>query len=135
MSSSPESKLHFLDYWRTIRIRKGLICLIFLLVVITVGVLTYLSPKEYLSFATIEVQPDMTPVRIFNNTQTDDTAHDPKFTQTQFQIILRKGVLYPVIERLRLQKNGLAKVNHYLQKSPMIGCVRCCNCRRFGTRT
>ncbi|MBV8213698.1 MAG: hypothetical protein JOZ08_10820, partial [Verrucomicrobia bacterium] len=65
MSPSKTAKLHFLDHWRVIRVRFGLVVLIFLLVVITVGVITYFTPKEYMSFATIEVEPNMHPVRIF----------------------------------------------------------------------
>jgi polysaccharide biosynthesis transport protein len=103
MNTPQEAKLHFLDYWRVVRIRLGLVALIFLLVVITVGVTTFLMPKEYMAFATIEVEPDMNPVRIFNDS-TARVYNDPKFTQTQFQIITRKGVLYPVIQRLDLQK-------------------------------
>jgi succinoglycan biosynthesis transport protein ExoP len=103
MNASPDAGLHLFDYWRIIRIRLGLVLLIFFLVVATVGVVTFLTPKQYLSFATIEVKPDMTQVRIFDNS-TSEQINDPKFIETQFQIITRQGVLYPVIERLDLQK-------------------------------
>jgi succinoglycan biosynthesis transport protein ExoP len=100
-----EAKLHFLDYWRVIRVRLGLVFLVFILVVITAGVATYFAPRQYQSFATIEVQPDMNPVRIFGDatTQQQPSANDLKFSQTQFQIIMRKGILYPVIDQLNLQ--------------------------------
>jgi polysaccharide biosynthesis transport protein len=106
MSPTKTAKLHFLDHWRVIRVRLGLVVLIFLLVVITVGVITYFTPKEYMSFATIEVEPNMQPVRIFaDSPAAEETAvADPKFTKTQFEIIMRKGVLYPVIQRLELEK-------------------------------
>jgi polysaccharide biosynthesis transport protein len=104
MENPQDSKLHFLDYWRVIRVRLGLVILVFLLVVIAAGVTTYLLPRKYKSFATIELEPDMTPVRIFENEAPRQTANDPKFTQTQFQIIMRKGVLYPVVDRLDLRK-------------------------------
>jgi len=106
MNPSGTAKLHFLDHWRVIRVRLGLVLLIFLLVVSTVGLITYFTPKEYMSFATIEVEPNMNPVRIFADSATaEETAvADPKFTRTQFQIITRKGVLYPVIQRLELEK-------------------------------
>jgi succinoglycan biosynthesis transport protein ExoP len=106
MDHSLDVKLHFLDYWRIIRIRLGLVFLVFLLVFGTVAVVTYFMPREYSSFATIELQPDMTSVRIFDN-QPDaknNPLYDPKFVATQFQIITRKGVLYPVIDQLDLQK-------------------------------
>jgi capsular exopolysaccharide synthesis family protein len=105
MENSQDSRLHFLDYWRVIRVRLGLVILVFLLVVIAAGVATYFLPRKYNSFATIEVEPEMTPVRIFDNqTGSQHEVNEPKFTQTQFQIIMRKGVLYPVIDRLDLQR-------------------------------
>ena len=80
--------------------------LVFLLVFGTATVVTYLTPREYSSFATIELQPDMTSVRIFDNRTEamNNPAYDPKFVPTQFQIITRKGVLYPVIDQLEPQK-------------------------------
>jgi polysaccharide biosynthesis transport protein len=106
MDHTQEAKLHFLDYWRILRARLGLVFLVFLLVVSTVGVVTYFTPREYSSFATIELEPDMTTVRIFQNQTApiDNATLDPKFAPTQFQIINRKGVLYPVIDQLDLQK-------------------------------
>ena len=101
---------HLLDYWQIIKIRIWLIVLIFLLVVGSVGVATYFEPRQYHSFATIEVQADMTPVHMLENQTEPRAPEDTKFSQTQIEIILRKGVLYPVIERLNLTskwaKNG-----------------------------
>jgi polysaccharide biosynthesis transport protein len=106
MNHSQDLKIHFLDYWRIIRVRLGLVFLVFLLVFGTAAVVSYLLPREYSSFTTIELQPDMTSVRIFDNQAQaiNNPAYDPKFVPTQFQIITRKGVLYPVIEQLDLQK-------------------------------
>ena len=42
-----EAKLHFLDYWRVIRLRLPIIILAFLLVVVTAGVTTYFLPRQY----------------------------------------------------------------------------------------
>src|ERR1700693_1233049 len=97
---------HFLDYWHVIKVRRRLIVLIFLLVVIPAVIATYFSPRQYRSFATIEVQPDMTPVRIF---ESQTAVNDPKFSQSQFQIMLRKAVLYPVIDRLDLEAKWASK--------------------------
>ena len=106
MDHSQDSKIHFLDYWRIIRLRLGLVFLVFLLVFGTAAVATYLMPREYSSFATIELQPDMTSVRIFDNKPEamNNSTYDPKFVPTQFQIISRRSVLYPVIDKLDLQK-------------------------------
>src|ERR1700719_4386645 len=110
MDSHQEVRIHFLDYWRVVRIRLGLVIFIFLSVVISAGGATYFPPRQYHSFATIEVQADMTPVHMLENQTEPTTLDDPKFSLTQIQIILRKGVLYPVIDRLNLQtkwaKNG-----------------------------
>ncbi len=43
-----ETKLHFLDYWRIIRIRKTVIMAVFLLVVITATLVTFILPESYL---------------------------------------------------------------------------------------
>jgi polysaccharide biosynthesis transport protein len=111
MENTPESRIHFLDYWRIVRSRLGLVILVFILVVSTDGVVTYFTPKEYSSFATIELEPDMTPVRIFDDhpEPVDNARLDQRFVPTQFQIISRKGVLYPVIDRLDLQKKWAEK--------------------------
>ncbi|MGA8480053.1 MAG: polysaccharide biosynthesis tyrosine autokinase [Chthoniobacterales bacterium] len=103
MNTAQNAKLHLLDYWHVIRIRLGSVALIFLLVAITVSATTFLLPKEYMSFTTIEVEPNTNPARIFTSTSTTD-VNDPKFTQTQVEIIARKGVLYPVIQRLDLER-------------------------------
>src|SRR6516162_387421 len=105
MDHSHDSKIHLLDYWRIIRVRLGLVFLVFLLVFGTAAVVTYFLPREYSSYATIELQPDMTSVRIFEKGPEgmNNSSYDPKFAPTQFQIISRKGVLYPVIDKLDLQ--------------------------------
>ncbi len=102
-------EVHFFDYWRVIRVRLGLVLGVFLLVVAAAGIATYLSPRQYKSFVTLEVQPDLTPVRIFEHQTEPVLTDDRKFSSTQFQIISRKGVLYPVIDRLNLQAKWASK--------------------------
>ena len=58
MNESAEVKLHFLDYWRVIKLRMGLILLTFFLVMVTAGVTTYFMPKQYFSKVTMEVKQD-----------------------------------------------------------------------------
>ena len=62
MSSPQEAKLHFLDYWRIIRIRKTVILAVFLLVVITATVVTFILPETYVGTARINVQREGTDV-------------------------------------------------------------------------
>ena len=39
-----EAKLHFLDYWRIIRVRKAVVLAVFLLVTITTALVTFILP-------------------------------------------------------------------------------------------
>jgi len=102
MAQQEEVRLHFLDYWRVLRVRWGLILLAFLLVVITAAVVTFFQPREYQSSVFIEVKSTAETPRIFG---TDGTLpfHDPQLAPTVYQIIQRTGILYPVIEDLKLQ--------------------------------
>lgn len=104
MNDSNEVKLHFLDYWRIIRLRIGLILLTFFLVMVTAGVTVYFLPKEYFSKVTMEVKQDYSgKVGTYGPGSLRDT-YDPQFVATQFQIIQKTEILYPVIERLDLIK-------------------------------
>ena len=108
MNDSSEVKLHFLDYWRVIKMRLGTISLAFLLVVITAGVTCYFLPREYFSKVTMEVKPDNEGLKIFSNEGMRGTS-DPRFATTQFQIIQQKEILYPVIESLKLVEKWSSK--------------------------
>ncbi len=103
-SPSPvqEAKLHFLDYWRVIRLRLPIIVLAFLLVVVTAGVTTYFLPRQYQSNVIIEVEQNEQKIRIFSEGFQGGMGMDPRFATTQFQIIQRKEMLYPVIDALNL---------------------------------
>src|SRR5271154_849407 len=104
MNDANEVKLHFLDYWRVIRLRMGLILLTFFLVMVTAGVTTYFLPKEFVSKVTMEVKQDYSgPVKTFGGGDLRN-SYDPQFVATQFQILQRTEILYPVIERLDLVK-------------------------------
>jgi len=102
-SDSNETQLHFLDYWRVIRIRMPLIVLVFLLVVITTGVVTYFLPKQYESSVTMQVNQNDTYLQVFDD-RGGGRGFDPRFITTQFEIIQRKEILYPVIEALGLEQ-------------------------------
>ena len=98
-----ESRLHFLDYWRIIRIRKTVILAVFLLVVITAAGVTYFTPREFLASVFIEVRSTAENPRIFGTGDPNMPIHDPQLAPTVFQVIQRTGVLYPVIDELKLQ--------------------------------
>src|SRR3954470_16736915 len=108
MAQPEEVKLHFLDYWRVIRVRWVLILLAFLLVVITAAVVTYFQPREYRSSAFIEVRSTAENPRIFTSGDPNIPVHDPQLAPTVFQVIQRSGILYPVIDHLKLQDKWAA---------------------------
>jgi succinoglycan biosynthesis transport protein ExoP len=103
MAQGEEVKLHFLDYWRVVRVRWVLILLSFLLVLITTAVVTYFQPREYQSSVFIEVKSTAENPRIFGTGDPNIPIHDPQLAPTVFQVIQRTGILYPVIEEMKLQ--------------------------------
>ncbi len=97
----PESRLHFLDYWRIIRIRKAVIILVFLLVSVTATFFTFLLTKYYSSQARIEVHLNSTDIPVLNEPSMTG-MYDPYFIQTEFEVIRSQTILDRVIERLHL---------------------------------
>src|ERR1041384_3873908 len=82
-----ETRLHFLDYWRIIRIRKTVILAVFLLVVITATVVTLMYPESYLGVARIQIdqeKPDIGGVGTLGNL---GGGYDPYFLSTEYQTI------------------------------------------------
>ena len=54
-----DAQLHFLDYWRVIRIRKAIIITVFLITAIIATVVTMILPESYSSTARIKVERDV----------------------------------------------------------------------------
>ena len=105
-SEAPESKLHFLDYWRIIRIRKAVILTVFLLVALTTTLLTWVVLKpEYASTVRISVEKDATDVDNPIGNRTAYYGHDPFWVQTQYEKIQSRSILYDVIDKLKLHTN------------------------------
>src|SRR5215216_1811279 len=98
-----EAKLHFLDYWRIIRIRKTVILAVFLLVVITATLVTFMYPESFRSTARIRVQRDHSDISGVNEAQVG-VGYDPYFIQTEFEIIQSELVLTNVINNLDLNE-------------------------------
>jgi succinoglycan biosynthesis transport protein ExoP len=112
-SDSPEIKLHFLDYWRVIRLRRSLILMVFFLCVVTSTLLTIWLPKQFSSMVQIEVQKDDPEVAITEAHSSVYTA-DPYYLTTQFKIIESYRILTNVIVSLHLdeklaQQNGATR--------------------------
>jgi len=108
-NETPEIKLHFLDYWRVIRLRRSLILTVFLLCLITSTLLTFWLPKQYSSTVQIEVEKDSPEVPLVESRQIM-ASFDPYFLTTQYAIIKSQPVLTNVIEKLGLRKT-LAQQN------------------------
>ena len=98
-----DSKLHFLDYWRIIRIRKTVIIAVFLLVVITTTVVTYMLPETYMSSTRIKVEKDTADVPLLGQMASQGPP-DMFFLQTEFEVIQSKTNLYQVIDFLSLNQ-------------------------------
>ena len=98
-----DSMLHFLDYWRIIRIRKTVIIAVFLLVVITTTVVTYMLPETYMSSTRIKVEKDTADVPLLGQMSSQGPP-DMFFLQTEFEVIQAKTNLYQVIEDLSLNQ-------------------------------
>jgi capsular exopolysaccharide synthesis family protein len=100
-TETPVVNLHFLDYWRVIRLRKSLILTVFLICVITSSVLTYCLPKQYSSTVRIEVQKSAPEVQLLGD-RTGAQSWDPYYLTTQFRIITSWGILSQVITNMHL---------------------------------
>ena len=83
--------------------RWVLILLAFFLVLLTAAVVTYFQPREYQSSVFIEVKSTAQNVRIFGAADPNLPIHDPTLAPTVYQVIQRTGILYPVIDDLKLQ--------------------------------
>lgn len=94
--------LHFLDYWRIIRLRKGIIFLNFLIVVLASFFLTHLLPEQFKSAVRMEVRKDSSvDVPELGRLHADE-PYDPYFILTQFERLQSSEVLYQVIDELGL---------------------------------
>ncbi len=101
-AGSAESKLHFLDYWRIVRIRKFVILSVFLLVVLTTTLVTLWLPESYSSMVRIEVNKDVTDVGGIGGGQQAYNPIDPFFIQTEYEKIQSTMILHQVIKDLNL---------------------------------
>ena len=99
----PEAKLHFLDYWRVIRIRKAIIITVFLITALIATLVTFILPESFSSTARIKVENDVTDIQGMGNTPSVGVmGYDPYFIQTTFEIMQSELVLSNVIATLNL---------------------------------
>src|SRR5689334_6756035 len=111
-SGSPDTRLHFLDYWRIIRIRKTVILAVFLLVVITATVVTLMYPESYASSARIQVEQEHPDIGGLGSQGNLGMGFDPYFLLTEFETIQSHAVLTKVIEAMDLRAKWGKKYNN-----------------------
>src|SRR6185312_4424770 len=109
-NSPQESRLHFLDYWRIIRIRKTVILAVFLLVVITATVVTLMYPESFASTARITVEQEKPDIGSLGGSQVGN-GYDPYFHLTEFETIQSDAVLSKVIDKMDLKEKWGKKYN------------------------
>ena len=108
-----EASLHFLDYWRIIRIRKTIIISVFLLIAITATIVTFILPEQFSSMARIEINPDSSDISGMTGMAAySGLGYDPYFIQTEFEKMQSEKVLGRVIETLNLNNVWGKKYNN-----------------------
>ena len=102
MATAPEARLHFLDYWRVIRIRKAIIITVFLITAIIATAVTFILPESYAATCKLMVENHVSDADVGNAPLPSQTMYDPYFIQTTFEIINSQLVLSNVIAALNL---------------------------------
>jgi len=98
-----EARLHFLDYWRIIRIRKAIIITVFLITAIIATAVTFILPVSYSSTSQIKIEPDTgSDIPSMNGMSTVNPTYDPYFQETELEILQGPEVLGKVIDKLNL---------------------------------
>ena len=105
-----ETKLHFLDYWRIIRLRKAIIITVFLTTAIFATAIAFILPQYYAGTTRIKIDADTGDIPGLTETTTY-TPYDPYFIQTEFEIIQDQVVLGKVIQKLDLNERWGKKYN------------------------
>ena len=116
--NAPEVKLHFLDYWRIVRVRKTVIIAVFLLVVITTTLVTFILPESFSSTVRIRVDKDISDVNAWGE-QRSISQFDPYWIQTEFETIQSKLILHQVITNLNLSKKWAEKLKEGSEPLPI----------------
>src|SRR5580658_10295456 len=102
--SLPESRLHFLDYWRIIRIRKVIIISVFFITTIIATLVTFMMRPSYSSTAQVKIEPDIvSDVPNFNGGAGNDAPYDPYFMETEMKVIQGDVVLSKVVDSQNLE--------------------------------
>jgi len=101
MATDTRVQLHFLDYWRVIKIRKWIILTVFLLTVLTGVLYTSSQPKLFSAATRIKMErPEKLEIEIFGPSRAN---LDGTWLAEQIEIIQSKKVLTRVAEDMKLK--------------------------------
>lgn len=110
--SAPESRLHFLDYWRIIRIRKVIIISVFCITTIIGTVATFMMRSSYSSTAQIKIEPDeVADISPISGGMATVAPYDPYFMETELKVLQGDVVLSRVVDALNLNVEWGKKFN------------------------
>src|SRR5258708_856939 len=104
VTTPQETKLHFLAYWRIIRIRKTVIRAVVLLVVIPAPLVAFSQSESFSSVTRIKIERDVSDVPGLPDRPLTG-GYDPYFIQTEFEVIQSEVILGKVIQDLDLNKD------------------------------
>lgn len=93
-----------MDSWQVIRNRFGLIVLSFLLVFATAAIITYIMPRKYRGRVEMKIERMQNKVQVFQRSTDDFMAPSDVVIKNEFESITKPETLYPVVEKLDLQK-------------------------------
>jgi polysaccharide biosynthesis transport protein len=102
MNASPDARLHP-DHRGIVTTRIGIAIFVSFLGLIAGGVIAFRTPNDQIASTTIETKADISELAVAKDSAAE-ADHDPKFAETQYQVIIGHEVLDPVIRHLDLQK-------------------------------
>jgi uncharacterized protein involved in exopolysaccharide biosynthesis len=83
-------------------LRKTVILAVFLLVVITATLVTFILPESFSSSARIKIERDQPDISALSAERGGMLGYDPYFIQTEFELIQSEAILSKVVEELDL---------------------------------
>src|SRR5450432_636092 len=99
-----EARLHFLDYWRIIRIRKAIIITVFLITAIIATVVTFMLPVSYSSTARINIKQEKSDIPEQFSGLPSERDYNAYFLLTELEILKEPAVLTNVVDALQLNE-------------------------------
>ncbi len=100
LAGAPDSRQHFLDYWRIVRLRKVIIVAVFFLVLVTATAVTFVLQPVFSSTARMRVERDSPDILLAGSMSQPN--YDFYFYNTELEIFKSEVILGPVIRELKL---------------------------------